>query len=263
MEEVKWIKISVGIFDDEKILLIEHLPDAYAIITCWFKLLCLAGKQNNGGVFMLTDSMPYTDEMLATIFRMPLNTVRLALETFERFDMIETVSGVVTIPKWEKHQSLDRLEQIQEQNRQRVRRFRERQKQKLLDEGNVTEHNGVTVCNGGDIDTDIEKETDIEKVKRGVFQEFAGEDKGLLKALREFNDFRNKKKKPMTDGAKERLCSKLEKYPREEWIAILQQSIDKGWIDVYPISGPAQKSKDLKYTDSAGFRNAISDLING
>ena len=45
--DVKWIKITTDIFDDEKILLIESLPDSYAIITVWFKLLCLAGKQRN------------------------------------------------------------------------------------------------------------------------------------------------------------------------------------------------------------------------
>ena len=33
MADVKWIKITTDIFDDEKILLIESLPDAYAIIT--------------------------------------------------------------------------------------------------------------------------------------------------------------------------------------------------------------------------------------
>ena len=50
MADVKWIKITTDIFDDEKILLIESLPDAYSIIVVWFKLLCLAGKQNNSGV---------------------------------------------------------------------------------------------------------------------------------------------------------------------------------------------------------------------
>ena len=44
MAEVKWIKIATDIFDDEKILLIESMPDSYAIITAWFKLLCLAGR---------------------------------------------------------------------------------------------------------------------------------------------------------------------------------------------------------------------------
>ena len=60
MADVKWIKITTDIFDDEKILLIESLPAAYAIITVWFKLLCLAGKQNNSGVFMM-GQIAYTD----------------------------------------------------------------------------------------------------------------------------------------------------------------------------------------------------------
>ena len=55
MADVKWIKITTDIFDDEKILLIESLPDAYAIITVWFKLLCLAGKMNNSGVVMMNN----------------------------------------------------------------------------------------------------------------------------------------------------------------------------------------------------------------
>ena len=96
MAEVKWIKIATDIFDDEKILLIESLPDAYAIITVWFKLLCLAGKKNNGGVFLMNDKIPYTDKMLATIFRMNESTVKLALNAFEQFKMIEIVEGIIT-----------------------------------------------------------------------------------------------------------------------------------------------------------------------
>lgn len=60
MSDVKWIKITTDIFDDEKILLIESMPDADSIIVIWFKLLCLAGKMNNSGVFTLNDSLPYT-----------------------------------------------------------------------------------------------------------------------------------------------------------------------------------------------------------
>ena len=85
MAEVKWIKIVTDIFDDEKILLIESMPDADSIIVIWFKLLCLAGKNNNSGVFTLNDKIPYTDEMFATIFRRPLNTVRMALKVFEQY----------------------------------------------------------------------------------------------------------------------------------------------------------------------------------
>lgn len=128
MAEVKWIKIATDIFDNEKILLIESLPDAYAIITVWFKLLCLAGKKNNGGVFLMNDKIPYTDKMLATIFRMNESTVKLALNAFEQFKMIEIVEGIITIPNWNKHQTLDAYERKKERDRlyQEERRAKQR-----------------------------------------------------------------------------------------------------------------------------------------
>ena len=126
--EVKWIKIVTDIFDDEKILLIESMPDKYAIIVCWFKLLCLAGKQNNQGVFLMNNRIAYTDEMLSTIFRMPINTVRMSLQTFEQFGMIELIDGVITIPNWGKHQSIDRIESKNEYMRNYMKGYREKQK---------------------------------------------------------------------------------------------------------------------------------------
>lgn len=138
MADVKWIKIATGIFDDEKILLIESMPEADAIIVIWFKLLTLAGKQNNDGIFILNDKIPYTEEMLSTIFRRPLQIVRLALNVFEQFGMIKIVNETITIPNWEKHQNIDGLDKIREQNRKRVARYRERQKQ-LQEPSNVTE----------------------------------------------------------------------------------------------------------------------------
>lgn len=128
MADVKWIKITTDIFDDEKILLIENLPDAYAIITVWFKLLCLAGKQNNSGVFMM-GQIAYTDKMLATIFRMKEATVTMALQTFEQFGMVEIIDGVITIPNWGKHQNLDQLESKKEYMRNYMKEYREKQKQ--------------------------------------------------------------------------------------------------------------------------------------
>lgn len=127
MADVKWIKITTDIFDDEKILLIESLPDSYAIITVWFKLLCLAGKQNNSGVFMM-GQIAYTDKMLATIFRMKETTVTMALQTFEQFGMIEIIDGVITIPNWGKHQNLDQLENRKEFMRNYMKEYRAKQK---------------------------------------------------------------------------------------------------------------------------------------
>ena len=130
MAEVKWIKICTDIFDDEKILLLESMPEADGLIVIWFKLLCLAGKQNNSGVFLLNDRIAYTEDMLATVFRRPVNTVRLALSVFEQYGMIEVINGVITIPKWDKHQSLDAYEKRKE--RDRLYQQRKREEQRLL-----------------------------------------------------------------------------------------------------------------------------------
>ena len=129
--DVKWIKICSDIFDDEKIMLIENLPSADSIIVIWFKLLCLAGKNNNSGVFILNDKIAYTDEMLATVFRREINTVRLALKTFENYGMIEIVSGVYTIPNWGKYQNLDKIEQKSQYMRSYMQEYRKKQKDKI------------------------------------------------------------------------------------------------------------------------------------
>lgn len=141
MSDVKWIKIATDIFDDDKVLLIESMPEADAIIVIWFKLLCMAGKQNNSGVFMLNDRIAYTDEMLATIFRRNINTVRLALSTFEKFGMIEIVNNTITIPNWGKHQKLDAIEARTKYQREYMRGYRAKQKLLAKGEGESEESN--------------------------------------------------------------------------------------------------------------------------
>ena len=176
MADVKWIKIVTDIFDDEKILLIESLPEADSIIVIWFKLLCLAGRQNNGGVFMMNGRIAYTDEMFATIFRRNLNTVRMAMSVFEQYGMIEIINHTVTIPNWEKHQQLDALELAREATRKRVAKHRE--KQRLLACGNVTDNvtgnvtDDVTVTgsNADRIDKNrLDKNRDVKGDKRPRF----------------------------------------------------------------------------------------------
>lgn len=164
MAEVKWIKIVTDIFDDEKILLIENMPEADSIIVIWFKLLCMAGKQNNNGVFTLANKIAYTDEMFATIFRRPINTVRLALKTFETYGMVEIVDNVVTIPNWEKHQNIIALEEAREKNRKKVAVYRE--KQKLLATHDCNRYSNVTVteCNSLDKIRE-EKEEDKQEIR--------------------------------------------------------------------------------------------------
>ena len=265
MAEVKWIKIVTDVFDDEKILLIESLPESDSIIVIWFKLLCLAGKQNNSGVFLMNNRIPYTEEMLAAIFRRPLNTVKLALKTFENFGMVEIVDGVITIPNWEKHQSLDKLEMVREQTRKRVAKYRERQKQKALRLPETIEKEGntenvtrtVTLRNAlrnsdvtqtdidKDIDIDIDKERKKER-KKETFDELINsytDNEELREELKNHLATRKSKKATLTNREIELSLKKLDqlvyKVPinqqEETKLKIVQQSIENGWVGFFEL----------------------------
>ena len=151
MAEVSWIKLKVGMFDDSKIKYIEALPERDTIITLWVKLLTLAGKYNEQGYIMLSENLPYNEEMLANEFNRPINSIRLALQTFKTLGMIEDVNGVFKVTNWEKHQSLDSKSKHNEKNRLRQQRYRERQKQNQLE-------NNVTVTLRNDTEEEEEKE---------------------------------------------------------------------------------------------------------
>jgi predicted phage replisome organizer len=135
--EVKWIKLVTEFFDDEKIRIIESMPESDMVLIIWIKLLTLAGKKNMNGYIFLTENIPYTDEMLSTLFNRPVNTIRLALETFKGFGMINyNEKGQILISNWHKHQNIDGLELLKEQNRKRVAKFREEHKKELESKNN-------------------------------------------------------------------------------------------------------------------------------
>ena len=126
MPDINWIKLSVNTFDDEKLLIIDSMPDADAVEVMWFKLICQAGKCNSGGWIWLSENQPYTDEMLSAVFHRPLNTVRLALDIFKKLGMIEIDERGIFLPGFAKHNNLEKMEIIREQAKLRMRDYRKR-----------------------------------------------------------------------------------------------------------------------------------------
>ena len=157
--DIRWIKITTDIFDDEKIRLIEGMPERDTLIVLWFKLLTMAGKTNDNGCVYISKKMPTTDEMLATIFNRPLNTVRMALSTFESFGMIE-INNHIEISNWDKHQNIDGMEKIKKQNAERQKKFKE--KKKVLLQLNEKVTLPVTFSNATDKEKEEEKEEEID-----------------------------------------------------------------------------------------------------
>ncbi|MCH5192255.1 MAG: phage replisome organizer N-terminal domain-containing protein [Oscillospiraceae bacterium] len=206
-----WIKIVTDIFEDEKILLIESMPKGDSIIVIWFKLLCLAGEQNNGGVFIINDCIAYTDELLSSKFRRPLNLVRSAMKTFEKLGMIKIVDDAYTIPNWNIHQSLDAYERKKEYDRNYKREKRQsydsRTTSRLTsDEKSFDKSYDVVV---------LEKEIEKEEIDKEKYK----------KESDDFDDFwdRYPKKKGKADARK--AFDKLN--PTDELLSLMLNALDR------------------------------------
>ena len=172
MSDVKWIHLSVDIFDNRKIKQIRKMPEGSDICLMWFQLMCLAGTINDYGQVYITKEIPYTEEMLAAQFDLSIHTVRLGLSVFEKFGMIEIIDNIVRLSSWEKYQNVDGLERIREQNRLRKQKQRERERQKLLLENNRDDElpdcsaEVITEGNG-----EHEEKAEVPVVKRTVYSD--------------------------------------------------------------------------------------------
>jgi len=247
--DVKWIKITVNMFDDEKIRIIESMPDADVILVIWIKLLTLAGKNNTNGFIFLSENIPYTDEMLSTIFNRPLNTVRLALQTFKQFGMIDyDEKNFLYLVNWNKYQNIEGLEKIREQTRQRVAKHREKQKV-LNSNSNAT----VTLSNATEKNKNKNKNKNKE-IYIEIFETYT-DNPELLQTLNDFLKMRKVIKKEMTERAIKSLLKKLDKFAStdEGKIAILEQSIISNWADIYEL-------KESKSKKSSGLLPHERDL---
>lgn len=207
MADIKWIKIVTDMFDNRKIRQIECLPDGDSIIVIWMKLLCLAGQTNDNGMVYFTKDIPYTEQMLAQQFNRPLTTIQMALNTFEQFGMVELVDNILHISNWEKYQNIDGMEKIREQNR--LRKQRQRERQKLLADMSQDSHVTVTQSHATeedidkDIDKDIENNIHTAKAVRTDYQHYVDLYNSHCNALPQVKTLNEKRKRLIKRVARE------------------------------------------------------------
>lgn len=179
---LSFIKLDINIMDDSKMKFIVKLPDGDKLFRLWIGLLCLAMKSGRPGIVEIGNQIPFTTEMLANHFDIELNTVKLALDTFQTFKMIEFWDdGTMFICNFVQHQQLDKIEKSKEVSRLSSKRYRE--KIKLLGDGHVTVSD--------ETDKDIDKEKDKELIAK--FEKFWSaypnkkSKKNSLKAFKKIN----------------------------------------------------------------------------
>jgi predicted phage replisome organizer len=126
---VKWVKITTDIFDNRKIKHLRRLPEGDQAALIWIMLLTMAGRCNAGGKIFLTETIPYTTEMLADELDFEEQTVANALEVMEKLNMIVREKHCFRIAGWEEYQSEDRLAELRQKDRERKRRKRAQEKE--------------------------------------------------------------------------------------------------------------------------------------
>lgn len=136
MPDIKWIHLDVNIHSDDQVKIMLAMPDGYEIFYCWIRLICLAGKLNASGYVYIKENIPYTDDLLAPVMGLSVQTIRLAMELFKKLGMIQIEDNgyilVVNFPKWN---DLEAADKIRDQNRIRQIKHRAKQKQLLLGQG--------------------------------------------------------------------------------------------------------------------------------
>jgi predicted phage replisome organizer len=144
---IKWIKISLSLFDNTKIKYIRTLPDGDRILLFWIYLLTRAGTCNSNGFVFITEGVPYSIDVLSKEVDIPASIVRFALELFQRLNMIESNSnGYILISGWADYQNTDALNKRRESDRIRQYAHREKLQLALPD---VSRDSNVTPKNGG------------------------------------------------------------------------------------------------------------------
>ena len=138
MADNRWIKLRTEMFDDDKIKIIQAMPEGDSLIVIWIRMLILAEASNAEGCLMISDSLPYSEEMLATVFNKSLSVIRLAVKTFEAFGMVKVENGGIRIQSFAEDQN-EKSQDIREYNRLKKAESRKRAKQKCLGMSNPEE----------------------------------------------------------------------------------------------------------------------------
>lgn len=163
MVDVKWVKITTDMFDNRKIKYLRKLPDGNNIVLIWVMLLTMAGRCNANGMIFLTENIPYTPKMLADELDFEENTVKLALASLEKMNMIVIKGDFYFIAGWGEYQNLDGMEKIREQNRKRQKAWYDRNKALPDNIPNATPNVRITQPNATEEEGEEEKDLEEEK----------------------------------------------------------------------------------------------------
>lgn len=281
MAEVKWIKLTTDMFDNRKIKHLRRLPDGNNIVLIWVMLLTMAGRCNASGMIFLTENIAYTPKMLADELDFEENTVRLALEALEQFNMIVTDGDFFTIAGWEEYQNTDRLSEIREYNRLAKQKSRAKQKALQAPSDDVNDKSMTSQrCHETDKEEDKEKEREEDKKSKRetthtLFKRLLPEyilSEALVSKLTEWFTYKTERKEPYKEQGMKALLRQIEnnamKFGDLAVCYLIDDSMSNGWKGIIfdRLKNPNTRTgyqKQTKADELSDFYRMASEWGNG
>ena len=129
MKALRWFQTKVGLFQDPRMMYLLSQPHGDSYFVIWFYLKDLAGMINDNGCIYVSQGQPVTTELLARQLRRRKAFVEKVLDVFEQIDLISRdEAGFIRIVPWNEIQSFSRDEKKRSDARERMRRYRQRQR---------------------------------------------------------------------------------------------------------------------------------------
>lgn len=130
-----WLKLKKDFFKRHDIKIIEDMENGKDYIIFYLKLLC--ESVDCKGNLRFSDTIPYSEKMLATITGTNIDIVRSAMEVFTRLEMIEVLDDQTIYMR-----EIEKMIGSESESAERVRRHRaSKQSQALQCNGAVTNSN--------------------------------------------------------------------------------------------------------------------------
>ena len=147
MKGLRWFQTKVGLFQDPRMMYLLSQPHGDSYFVIWFYLKDLAGMINDDGYIYVSEGQAMPTELLARQLRRRKAFVERVLDVFEQIDLISRdETGLMRIVPWDEIQSFSRDEKKRSDARDRMRRYRQRQREGLAKAAVCASHNEMTGC---------------------------------------------------------------------------------------------------------------------
>ena len=262
-----WMKLKESFMTSDTIDYFMSQPDGANYVVL-YQMLCLKTIHTDGRLSRQIGEViiPYDVEKIRRDCKwFSADTIRVALKLFQSFGLIYVdVDGTLVLAD---HNNLVGSETDAAARMRSSRASRSNALPECATDGeqcsnNVTPDNRDKSldCRDKDIQSSDDRGRE-DKKKADAFAAFAGDDDELLAALRDFAKMRKSIKKPLTDEAAKRLLSKLQKdFPREDWVPVINQSVDHCWQGLFPLKDGAAQSQRNYRNAAKTQRTAMDDL---